>query len=175
MTRSINSVKFTLHPEWDAVVAASIQAEECVSVGGAPDDRNAAKSADRPVGFVAPATATPQASAMRAALAALVTLWRREQGLSPEALAQRADVDVAEIVSVERAEPVALAPRSVWKLAGTMGVPAERLMVLAGLATSSDSGFQQNAVRFAAKSESIQRLSPEDKRALNEFVKLLAT
>lgn len=39
MTRNINNVHFTLPPEWDAVVAASSQAEACVSVAGAPDHR----------------------------------------------------------------------------------------------------------------------------------------
>ena len=46
-------------------------------------------------------------------------------------------------------------------------------MQLAGLA-ANDAGFRQEAVRFAARSESLERLTPEESSALEAFVAVLS-
>ena len=46
-------------------------------------------------------------------------------------------------------------------------------MALAGLLKVKDAQFQQQAVRFAARSEPVEKLSKEEHRALEEYVKFL--
>ena len=64
--------------------------------------------------------------------------------------------------------------RTVFKLAQTFEVSQQRLMQLAGLATANDVGLRQEAVRFAARSESVQKLTPEESSALEVFVAVLS-
>jgi hypothetical protein len=65
-------------------------------------------------------------------------------------------------------------PRTVFKLAQTFEVSQRRLMQLAGLAAANDAGLRQEAVRFAARSEAVQKLTPEESSALEAFVAVLS-
>ena len=47
-------------------------------------------------------------------------------------------------------------------------------MQLAGLAVANDDHFRQEAVRFAARSKSVEKLTREQKAALNAFVAVLS-
>ena len=47
-------------------------------------------------------------------------------------------------------------------------------MQLAGLTAANDVGLRQEAVRFAARSESVQKLTPEESSALEAFVAILS-
>ena len=104
----------------------------------------------------------------------LVELSRRKLGLNREQLAQQAEVDVVEVLSIERGSETAAEPRTVFKLAQVLQLPTERLLELSGLATRSDNRLDEAAVRFAACSESVDKLSSDEQRALQEFVKTLA-
>ena len=65
-------------------------------------------------------------------------------------------------------------PRTVFKLAETFEVSQQRLMQLAGLAAANDAGLRQEAVRFAARSEAVHKLTPEESSALEVFVAVLS-
>ena len=65
-------------------------------------------------------------------------------------------------------------PRTVYRLAQTFSVSQQRLMQLAGLSAANDSGLSQEAVKFAARSESIQKLSREENAALDAFIAVLS-
>jgi transcriptional regulator with XRE-family HTH domain len=127
-------------------------------------------------GFVCRAEAGDQAqiavATERSALAQLVELQRRKLRLSVEALAGVADIDVEEVLGVERGE-VSLEPRSVFKLANALRLPADKLMHLAGHVLQRDARLEKAAVRFAAKSASIDVLTAEEAAALEEFVRVL--
>ena len=64
---------------------------------------------------------------------------------------------------------VAATPR----LAEFLKLPAKKLMVLAGLLQVKDFGLQQASVRFAARSEPVEDVSPEEHAAFEEYVKFL--
>jgi HTH-type transcriptional regulator, competence development regulator len=110
----------------------------------------------------------------RSAFAKLVELRRRALRMSVEELAESADVDVAELVSIELDKAEVPELRTVAKLAKALALPAQRLVELSGLATPRDARFSEAVVRFAAKSESVEKLSRTEMEALEEFVKFLA-
>lgn len=122
-------------------------------------------------GMVAPTNAAP--SVARTAFAKLIELRRRERRMSVEQLAQRADIDLGEVVGLERGDPSTPEPRTVYKLAAVLELPQDKLMQLSGLTKPKDTRFAQEAVRFAARSEPLDKLSREEHEALEEFVKFL--
>jgi HTH-type transcriptional regulator, competence development regulator len=118
-------------------------------------------------------SATPLAEATKTAFVRLLHLLRRERHLSLEQLAQKADVDLAELVKIETDESFKPTPRTVHQLSAFLKIPAKKLMVLAGLLQVKDYDLQQASVRFAARSEPVDDVTPEEHAALEEYVKFL--
>jgi transcriptional regulator with XRE-family HTH domain len=110
----------------------------------------------------------------RIAFGRFVNLMRRRLGVSVERLAEVAALDASEILVIEDDVHHVPEPRTVYKLAQTFKVPQKKLMQIAGLTASSDPGLRQEAVRFAARSESLQKLTPEEAAALEAFVAVLS-
>lgn len=102
----------------------------------------------------------------------LVEFARRAKGLSVERLAERADVEVAEVVAIERNDESPPSARTVYQLAQELGLPAGMLTEVAGL-TKPREEVSTAALRFAAKSESTSNLSKAEREAFEEFVKVL--
>lgn len=149
--------------DWLRHMAEAEDRCESVSVGGLAHDLGLLTS---------PTAAVP--SVTRSALAKLIELARRSIGLSPEELSKRADIDLAELVSLERGEEFVPEARSIVRLASTLKLPTQQLLELAGLVQRADSRLSQAAVRFAASSEPMDKLTSEEKRALADFVKALS-
>ena len=118
-----------------------------------------------------PATAAP--STERTALAQLIEWQRRKLRLTLEQLAAKANVDVEDVLAVERGEG-SDEPRTIHQLAQALKLPSGKLMLLAGLVRRRDSHLEKATVRFAARSASMDALSKEQSEALEEFVKTLA-
>lgn len=111
----------------------------------------------------------------RFAFGSLVEAMRRRNGLTMEKLAEKARIDVAEIRNIERDAHHRAEPRTVYQLASTFGLPNRALLQLSGNAAARDAGMHEHAMRFAARSgESVQNLSKDEKRALEEFIAYLA-
>lgn len=110
----------------------------------------------------------------RIAFGKFVNLMRRRRGLSMEQLADAAEVDASELLVIEDDLHHVPEPRTVYKLAQTFDVSQRRLMQLAGLTAANDVGLRQEAIRFAARSESVQKLTPEESAALEAFVAVLS-
>jgi len=125
-----------------------------------------------------PFTATPVEPSgteeTRIAFGRFVTLMRRQRAMSIEKLADTADLDIGELVSIEDDLHFKPEPRTVFRLAQAFGVPQQPLMQLAGLASARDARFRQEAVRFAARSESVQKLTKEENAALEAFIAVLS-
>lgn len=104
----------------------------------------------------------------------LIRLMRRDRGLSVEKLAEDADVDVSELISIE--DDVHFRPdvRTVYQLATTFKFDSSKLLEVAGLTTARDNAIVEEAVRFAARSEPIAALSSEERAALEAFVAILS-
>lgn len=142
--------------EGDAVIGAGL-----LALDPNPDERPAASH------FAA-------GEETRIAFGKFVNLMRRRRGFSMEELAQTADLDASELLVIEDDVHYVPEPRTVFKLAQTFEVSQRRLMQLAGLVVANDAGFRQEAVRFAARSEAVHKLTPEESSALEAFVAVLS-
>ncbi len=142
--------------EGDVVVGAGLLAFD-----PAPEERTSS----------APSSAVEE---NRIAFGKFVNLMRRRRGLSMEQLADAAEVDASELLVIEDDLHHVPEPRTIYKLAQTFEVSQRRLMQLAGLTAANDAGLRQEAVRFAARSESVQKLTPEESSALEAFVAVLS-
>lgn len=110
----------------------------------------------------------------RIAFGKFINLMRRRRGYTMERLAEVAGLDPSELLIIEDHRYGSLEPRTIFQLAQTFEVSQSRLMQLAGLAVANDAGLRQEAVRFAARSESVQKLTPEETSALEAFVAVLS-
>ena len=110
----------------------------------------------------------------RIAFGKFVNLMRRRRGFSMEQLAEAAELEASELLVIEDDVDYVPEPRTVFKLAQTFEVSQLRLMQLAGLSAANDVGFREEAVRFAARSESVQKLTREESSALEAFVAVLS-
>ncbi len=121
-----------------------------------------------------PSSVQAAAEDTRIAFGKFVNLMRRRRGFSMEQLAEAAELEASELLVIEDDVHYVPEPRTVFKLAQTFDVSQRRLMQLAGLAAANDVGFREEAVRFAARSESVQKLTPEESSALEAFVAVLS-
>ncbi|MBZ9764801.1 helix-turn-helix domain-containing protein [Mesorhizobium sp. CA8] len=118
--------------------------------------------------------ASESIDAVRLAFGSLIESLRRRKGLTIEKLAERSEIDVADIVRIERDAHFRPEPRAVYRLAQAFDLPNKALQQLSGN-TSAQPEMQEHALRFAARSgESPQKLSRDEKKALEEFVAYLA-
>lgn len=99
-----------------------------------------------------------------------VRLMRRSRKLSREELANDADIEIGELVEIE--DDVRHTPeiRTVYKLSEVFNVPNAKLMQVAGLAKAKNDNLARKAQRFAARSDPMAELTPEERAALEEFV-----
>lgn len=99
-----------------------------------------------------------------------VRLMRRSRKLSREELANDADIEIGELVEIEddvRHQPEI---RTVYKLSAVFKLPNSKLMQVAGLAKAKNDNLARKAERFAARSDPMAELTPEERAALEEFV-----
>jgi HTH-type transcriptional regulator, competence development regulator len=122
-------------------------------------------------GEVAPVKPTEE---MSFAFSRFVQLARRSRGLSIERLAERADVELAELLTIEESSQYKPDLRTVYQLANFFGVPRTNLLQIAGLTAPKDNHLINEAVRFAARSESVAALTAEERAALDAFVSVLS-
>jgi transcriptional regulator with XRE-family HTH domain len=109
------------------------------------------------------------------ALSALVQLLRKRDNLSEEELANRARIDVTEIRKIECDRSYIPAPRTIYQLEQSFKLPRLTLVKLSGLTKTHSKEFTEEAVRFAAHSKAIQKISRHERKLLNEFVKFLSS
>lgn len=107
------------------------------------------------------------------AFGVLVRQLRRQNQWSVEDLARRARIDVDDLRQIERDPHYRPRPRTVHQLSRIFKMPERSLMKLSGATVTHDQTFEQEAMRFAAKSDDMSKLSNEEQRALNDYVKFL--
>jgi len=109
----------------------------------------------------------------RIAFGRFINLNRRKLRFSIEKLAEEADLEVGELLSIEHDVNHEPEPRTIYQLARVFDVDHKKLMALSGLAKSRDSAFIQDAVRYAARSESLADLNDDEQAALEALVSVL--
>ena len=118
----------------------------------------------------------PAASAEEPSVAfgRFVRLMRRNRGLTVEKLAETVDVDIAELVAIEDDTRHKPEVRTIYQLANFFDVPRPNLMLIAGLGVAQDNRLVNEAARFAARSDPVAALTPEERTALEAFVAVLS-
>jgi transcriptional regulator with XRE-family HTH domain len=119
-------------------------------------------------------TASEAADETSIAFSRFVQLARRDRRLTVEKLAENADVEVGDLVSIEEGRNYKPDLRTVYQLANYFGVQRAKLLQIAGLTESKDSHVATEAVRFAARSEPTAALTAEERSALEAFVSVLS-
>ncbi len=113
----------------------------------------------------------PDVAASRRAFLLFLRMLRRREGLSVDELAKRADIDRAELVAIEWNNGYRPTPLTLHKLGEFYGLPQRRLAALAGAVR--DEAVSERASKFAAQSESFAKLTREERKVVDEFVKFL--
>jgi hypothetical protein len=111
--------------------------------------------------------------AMQLAFGKLVNFMRRKQSWTIEELAKHAKVDAAELLLIEKEVRHQTEPYTVYQLAHVFNLNPKALQQLSGLAVVRNHEVVDEAVRFAANSDSIEKLSPDQTRAVEQFVAVL--
>lgn len=107
------------------------------------------------------------------ALAKLVEFSRRKKRWSVEDLASRSGLTPAEALDAEEGDTLP-EPRVLFALSEVLKVSYDKLLRLTGYVTKRDQTVETAAIRFAARSESMERLNSEEEKALHEFIRALA-
>lgn len=114
-------------------------------------------------------------SELHIAFGKFVRLMRKRKGLRLEDLAKVTNIDLEELISIELNPQHSPEPRAVYNLALKFEIPHKAMVQLSGLAQVRDQAFTEEAVRFAARSEPLEGLKPEEEEALMHFVTVLST
>jgi hypothetical protein len=115
----------------------------------------------------------PALDALHIAFGRMVNLLRRQRRLSVEKLAETARIDLVELVAIENDPHHQPEPRAVSQLAHQFRIDPKSFQQLAGNAVVRDAHMKEEAVRFAARSGSIEKLSKEEALALEHFIAVL--
>ncbi|HPD47666.1 MAG TPA: hypothetical protein P5279_13530 [Anaerohalosphaeraceae bacterium] len=104
----------------------------------------------------------------------LVELARRRAGMSLPDLAAVAQVNLKDLAGIEKGGVAGVEPRVVFTLAKALKLPVQGMMELAGLMKRRGRSLGEAAMRFAAKASHAEKLTANEREALEEFVKVLA-
>lgn len=108
------------------------------------------------------------------ALAKLIAYARREKGMNIAEFATFANIDEQELLAIENGEISYYSPRTIWQLSQSLGLSQKKLGELAGISQSREIKLAEATIQFAAYSETVAGLSPEEQEALHGFVSYLS-
>jgi DNA-binding XRE family transcriptional regulator len=106
-------------------------------------------------------------------LNSLLIMLRRRDGLDEGELAQKADVDEAEIRKIECEPGYEANPRTIYKLEREFNLPSGVLAKLSGAIKYNSPCLEERVLEFAANAKSIGKLNRSERQLLAEFVKFL--
>ncbi|MDA1274111.1 MAG: helix-turn-helix transcriptional regulator [Verrucomicrobia bacterium] len=109
----------------------------------------------------------------RIVLGSLLALWRRNQGLNMERLAEQSGVPFERLLEIEREPDRRPDAADLRKLANFLGVPAVSLLELAGLTKPPTRRLREQALRFAVSVEPVKALDANEREALENFMSAL--
>jgi len=120
------------------------------------------------------AAVAPQVRQSAAVLGHLVRQLRRRDRLELARLSAEVRVPEQELREIEDGTVTALRPRTLHQLATFFKIPAQALVALSPAAVRRDPELDRAAVRFATDSDDISKLSADERKSLNDFVKFLS-
>lgn len=109
-----------------------------------------------------------------AVLHMLVHQVRRRDNLSIVQFAERIRVEAREVERIEEDPDYVPSPRTLHQVAEYMKVPARAMLSLTSDAIAENENVAKAAIKFAASSEDLSRLTRAERNGLNDFVKFLS-
>ena len=109
----------------------------------------------------------------RAAFGRFVQLGRRKLKLSRAALADKAGIDLAELLNIEQGANYAPKPCTIHQLAAVFELDQKKLLALSGLTRPENTFRIAAAVQYGAYSESPEDLNKQEIAALAAMVSAL--
>ena len=103
----------------------------------------------------------------------LLVMLRRRDGLDESKLAEKADVDEAEIRKIEAQPGFMPHPRTIFKLEKQFNLPSGVLAKLSGAIKHHSPALEEKALAFATNAQSMGKLTKAERQLLNEFIKFL--
>ena len=100
-------------------------------------------------------------------------MLRIQKRLTIDQLARRIDVDSEQLLFIESKIGYKAPPRTLRNLANFYELPMKGFLQLAGV-LAPDKRLEEDMVKFAAESDSFETLSAEEKRLLNNIIKLIS-
>ncbi len=98
---------------------------------------------------------------------------RKEKSLGIEQFAEKAGIDKADVIAMERHPGFKPSPLVIHRLSKFYKIPQKKLAILAGAIKDMPRRMEQEASRFAAQSESFAKLTEEERKTLDDFVRFL--
>ncbi|MBW2108212.1 MAG: helix-turn-helix transcriptional regulator [Deltaproteobacteria bacterium] len=98
---------------------------------------------------------------------------RRDKGLDIDQFAKKSGIDRADVIAMERSPTYKPTPLILHKLSQFYKVSQRKLAVLAGAIREVSPTMQKEASQFAAQSESFSKLTDEERKTLDNFVRFL--
>ncbi|UCH94808.1 MAG: helix-turn-helix domain-containing protein [Candidatus Aminicenantes bacterium] len=114
-----------------------------------------------------------KATPIRHAFQVLVRALRKKHGLNVEQLAQELEIEPAYVIELEQNSSHRPSPMILYKLSRYFKIPQAKLNFLAGASKEIPPDFQIQASQFAAQSESFSKLTKDEKKLLDDFVRFL--
>lgn len=115
----------------------------------------------------------PEVSDLRQAFRGFVQMARKAHKWTVDDLAKKLDVDRLEVIAMEQTAGYRPTPLMIHKLAQAFNVPDTRLAALVGAIRRVPTDLQQEASRFAAQSASFATLTKDERKLLDEFMRVL--
>jgi len=98
---------------------------------------------------------------------------RKNKSLSIDKFAKKSGIDRADVIAMERNPGYKPSPLDIHILSKFYKIPHQKLAILAGAIKETPPKLQDEASIFAAQSESFSKLTDEERRTLDKFVKFL--
>lgn len=117
---------------------------------------------------------TPEPSAVQRGFSSLMRLLRRRKEMEIPELAISAQIDPGELSRIEEEPGYIPTPRTIFQLERFFELPKDTLSRLSGAVTKTSDTIQGELLKFAACSDGMGKLTHEEKKLVNEFVKHLA-
>lgn len=110
---------------------------------------------------------------LRVALSRFVEFSRRKRKLSVSTFADKAGVEIDEVLQIEDEDAPAPEPRVIFSIAAFLKADATKLMELAGHLKPRGSPLGEEAIRFAAWAQGSKPLSKDEEKILRAFAKVV--
>ena len=110
---------------------------------------------------------------MRLAFQEVARGLRKDKGLGISEFSKRLGIDREDVIAMERHPKYKPSPLVIHRLSKFHDIPQKKMAILAGAIKDMPHRMEEETSRFAAQSESFSKLTDEERKTLDEFVRFL--